>query len=382
VPRTSPYRIELTDEERARLRVLARSYSAPHRDVVRAKIVLLAADGLSNEEIAARLDTPHQIVSKWRKRFYEQRLTGLQDRPRSGRPPAFPPEVVVAIKALACELPGTCGVPLSRWHAPDLARAAVERGIVASISGTTVWRWLSADAIRPWQHRSWVFPRDPDFAEKAGRVLDLYQRRFAVETLGEKDVVICADEKISIQARARKYPTVPPAPGQPIRVEHEYERGGALAYLAGWDVHRARLFGRCEPSTGIGPFRRLVEQVMGAEPYASADRVFWIVDNGSSHRGQASVDRLQGAYSNLVLIHLPVHASWLNQIEIYFSIIQRELLAPNDFGDLKELEARLLAFQSHYEQIAEPFEWRFTRANLDALLARLHRRTPFAIEAA
>jgi transposase len=382
VPRTSPYRIELTDEERARLRVLARSYSAPHRDVVRAKIVLLAADGLSNEEIAARQDTPHQIVSKWRKRFYEQRLTGLQDRPCSGRLAAFPPEVVVAIKALACELPGTCGVPLSRWHAPDLARAAVERGIVASISGTTVWRWLSADAIRPWQHRSWVFPRDPDFAEKAGRVLDLYQRRFAVETLGEKDVVICADEKISIQARARKYPTVPPAPGQPIRVEHEYERGGALAYLAGWDVHRARLFGRCEPSTGIGPFRRLVEQVMGAEPYASAARVFWIVDNGSSHRGQASVDRLQGAYSNLVLIHLPVHASWLNQIEIYFSIIQRELLAPNDFGDLKELEARLLAFQSHYEQIAEPFEWRFTRANLDALFARLHRRTPFAIEAA
>ena len=233
MPRTSPYRIELTDEERARLRVLTRSYSAPHRDVVRAKIVLLAADGLSNEEIAARLDTPRQIVSKWRKRFYEQRLMGLQDRPRSRRPPAFPPEVVVAIKALACELPGTCGVPLSRWHAPHLARATVERGIVASISGTTVWRWLSADAIRPWQHRSWVFPRDPDFAEKAGRVLDLYQRRFAGETLGEKDFVICADEKTSIQARARKYPTVPPAPGQPIRVEHEYERGGALAYLAG-----------------------------------------------------------------------------------------------------------------------------------------------------
>jgi transposase len=382
MPRTSPYRIELTDDERARLEVLARSYSSPHRDVVRAKVVLLAAGGLSNEGIAVRLDIPRQIVSKWRKRFYKQRLAGLRDRPRTGRPPAFSPEVVVAIKALACELPDTCGVPLSRWHAPDLARAAVEQGIVASISGTTVWRWLSADAIRPWQHRSWVFPRDPDFAEKAGQVLDLYQRRFAGETLGEKDFVICADEKTSIQARARKHPTTPPAPGQPMRVEHEYERGGALAYLAAWDVHRAKLFGRCEPFTGIEPFRRLVEQVMGAEPYASADRVFWIVDNGSSHRGRASLERLQGAFSNLVLIHLPVHASWLNQIEIYFSIIQRELLAPNDFADLKGLEARLLAFQSHYEQIAEPFEWRFTRADLDALLARLHRRTSFAIEAA
>jgi transposase len=382
VPRTSPYRIELTDDERDRLEVLARHYSSPHRDVVRTKGVLLAAGGLSNEEIAVRLDIPRQIVSKWRKRFYEQRLPGLRDRPRTGRPPAFSPEVVVAIKALACELPDTCGVPLSRWHAPDLARAAVERGIVASISGTTVWRWLSADAIRPWQHRSWVFPRDPNFTEKAGRVLDLYQRRFAGETLGEKDFVICADEKTSIQARAREHPTASPAPGQPMRVEHEYERGGALAYLAAWDVHRAKLFGRCEPSTGIEPFRRLVEQVMGAEPYASADRVFWIGDNGSSHRGRASADRLQGAFSNLVLIHLPVHASWLNQIEIYFSIIQRELLAPNAFAHLKELEARLPAFQSHYEQIAEPFQWRFTRADLDALLARLHRRTSFAIEAA
>jgi transposase len=201
MPRTSPYRIELTDDERTRLEVLARSYSSPHRDVVRAKVVLLAAGGLSNEGIAVRLDIPRQIVSKWRKRFYEQRSPGLRDQPRTGRPPAFSPEVVVAIKALACELPGTCGVPLSRWHAPDLARAAVEQGIVASISGTTVWRWLSADAIRPWQHRSWVFPRDPDFAEKAGQVLDLYQRRFAGETLGEKDFVICADEKTSIQAR-------------------------------------------------------------------------------------------------------------------------------------------------------------------------------------
>ena len=273
---------------------------------------------------AVRLDIPRQIVSKWRKRFYEQRLAGLRDRPRTGRPPAFSPEVVVAIKALACELPSARGVPARERHAPDLARAAVERGIVASVSGTIVWRWLSADAIHLWRHRSWLFPRDPDFTDKAGRVLDLYRRRFAGQTLGEKDFVICADEKTSMQARGRKHPTEPSAPGRPIRVEHGYERRGALAYLAAWDVHRAKLFGRCEPSTGIMPFRRLVDDVMGAEPYASADRVFWIVDNGSSHRGQTSIDRLQGTFSNLVLVHLPVHASWLNQIEIYFSIIQRE----------------------------------------------------------
>ncbi len=156
-----------------------------------------------------------------------------------------------------------------------------------------------------------------------------------------------------------------------------------MAYLAAWDVHRARLFGRCEPSTGIEPFGRLVEQVMGTEPYASAERVFWIVDNGSSHRGQASVDRLEDAFSSLALIHLPVHASWLNQIEIYFSVVQRKVLTPNDFTDLARVEARLLAFQGHYEQIARPFEWRFTRADLETLLAKVQQHPPpSAVEAA
>ena len=123
---------------------------------------------------------------------------------------------------------------------------------------------------------------------------------------------------------------------------------------------------------------------MSAEPYASAERVFWIVDNGTSHRrGQASVDRLQGAFSNLMLVHLPVHASWLNQIEIYFSVVQRKVVTPNDFTDLAEVEARLLAFQDHYERIAQPFEWKFTRDNLlDALLAKIQRRIPSTAEAA
>ncbi len=156
-----------------------------------------------------------------------------------------------------------------------------------------------------------------------------------------------------------------------LRVEHEYERGGALAYLACWDVHQARLFGRCEPSTGIEPFGRLVAQVMTCEPYASARRVFWVVDNGSSHRGQASIDRLEGEWPNLRLVHLPVHASWLNQVEIYFSVIQRKVLSPNDVTDLAELKQRLLGFQRRYEQTAIPFDWRYTKADLDRLLQRL-----------
>jgi len=147
-----------------------------------------------------------------------------------------------------------------------------------------------------------------------------------------------------------------------------------LAYLAAWDVHRARLFGRCETKNGIEPFGRLVEQVMREEPYASADRVFWVVDNGSSHRGQASVERLEGKWPNLKLVHLPVHASWLNQIEIYFSVVQRKVLTPNDFADLDALAERLLAFQERYEQVAKPFAWKFTRRDLDRLLERLLER--------
>jgi hypothetical protein len=155
-----------------------------------------------------------------------------------------------------------------------------------------------------------------------------------------------------------------------MRVEHEYERCGAWAYLAAMDVHRMKLFGRCEKSTGIEPFEELVADVMRHAPYNTARRVFWIMDNGSSHRGDACVRRLQAAFPNIIPVHGPVHASWLNQIEIYFSIIQRKVLTPNDFASITEVADRLLRFQEHYEQIAAPFEWRFTRADLNALLAR------------
>jgi hypothetical protein len=247
----------------------------------------------------------------------------------------------------------------------------IRRGLVAAISDTTIWRWLDEDAIKPWTHRSWIFPRDPDFGLKAGRVLDLYAGGWQGRPLKADEFVISADEKTSVQARVRCHQSLPPSAGRAMRVEFEYERGGALQYLAAWDVHRATLFGRCEPTTGIEPFGRLVEQVMSAEPYRSARRVFWVLDNGSSHRGQASVTRLTEAYPRLVPVHLPVHASWLNQVEIYFSILERKVLTPAAAGSLDELAARILAFQSRYEALAAPFEWKFTRADLSGLLERL-----------
>ena len=140
-----------------------------------------------------------------------------------------------------------------------------------------------------------------------------------------------------------------------MRVEHEYERLGACVYLAAWEVHPAKLFGRCELHNGIAAFGRLVEQVMLQEPYYSADRVFWIVDYCGSHRAEACVKRLQSQWKSIEVIHTPIHASWLNQIEIYFSIIQRKVLTPNDFQSLDELMDRRLAFQEYYEKTAKPF---------------------------
>jgi hypothetical protein len=287
----------------------------------------------------------------------------------------FPPEQVAEVKALACELPVTQGLPLSRFSRTELHRLVVERGL-SEASASTLWRWLRDDALKPWQQRCWLFVRDPAFAEKAGRVLDLYQRRFQGRRLRPDEYVLCADEKSQLQALGRKHPTLPPTAGLPARFEFEYERHGTLAYLAAWDVHHANLFDRVEPKTGKQPFDRLVAQVMSSEPYASARTVFWIVDNGSSHAGQASIDRLEGAYQNLRLIHLPIHASWLNQIELYFSIVQRKALTPNEFDSLDALAERLLRFGDHYREIARPFEWTFNRADLNRLLTRIDAHEP------
>ena len=277
---------------------------------------------------------------------------------------------------MACELPAEHGVPLSRWSSVELAREAQARGIVERISGVTVWRWLSEDAIRPWNYRSWIFPRDPRFREKAGPILDLYEGRWEGELLHPGDYVVCADEKPSIQARARKHPTLPARAGEAQKVEHEYERKGALCYLAAWDAKRARLFDRCAPKDGIEPFDTLVDQFMSTEPYRSAQRVFIVLDNGSAHRGKRSIDRLQGTWPNLTVVHTPIHASWLNQAEIYFSIVQRKALQPNDFPDLDALEQHLLAFGRRYQQIARPFQWKFTRTDLNDLLDRLDTHQP------
>ena len=286
----------------------------PWRVVQRARIVLYAARGMQDIDIAARLDCSPGSVARRRRRFCVERLGAWRiKRGRVGRV-VFPPQEVAEVKVIACELPASHDLPLSRFSRVELHRLVLERGVTQA-SASTIWRWLHDDAIKPWQTRSWIFPRDPNFAEKAGRALDLYARIFDGRRLRPDEYVICADEKTQLQALGRRHDTVPPGPGRPGLIEFDYLRGGTLAYLAAWDVHHAKLFDRVEQTTGIVPFGRLIEQVMTVEPYASARRVFWIVDNGSSHAGKTSIARMRKAHDNAELIHLPVHASWLNQAE-------------------------------------------------------------------
>ena len=368
---SSAFIIVVTGVDESVLTARARSSTAAHRDVIRARIVLAAAAGVPNSTIAAELGLHVDTVRKWRRRFATQGLPGLEDLPRSGRPRMFTPVQVAEVKALACTLPAETGTPLSRFSSADLAAEAITRGVAETISAATVRRWLGADAIKPWQHRSWIFPRDPDFATKAARVLDLYARTWKGRPLGADEYVISADEKSQLQALRRRHRGQPPAPGRSRRVEFEYRRGGTLAYFAAYDVHRAHVIGQIAPKTGIEPFENLVAEVMTTEPYASARRVFWVVDNGSSHNGARSIQRMHTSWPTATLVHLPIHASWLNQVEIYFSILQRKAISPNDFADLDQLAQRIMSFQGRYNSTATPFDWTYTRDDLNTFLQRL-----------
>ncbi|WP_419992664.1 IS630 family transposase [Streptomyces boninensis] len=375
LPLASARPIFLTASGRERLKKMAYGQKTEYRLRVRAQVVLHAARGRSNARIARETGLHLDTVRAWRGRFADGGLPALADRTRSGRPARFTPVQVTEAKALACQLPAETGLPLARWSCPELAIELSARGITDSVSASTVRRWLREDALKPWQYRSWIFLRDPDFRTKAQRVLDLYDRTFEGAPLGEDEYVLSSDEKTSVQARCRCHPTLAPGRARAMRVNHEYVRGGALAYLAAYDVHRAKVFGRRESKTGIVPFMNLVEQVMTTEPYASAKRVFWVVDNGSSHRGRRAVDRLTGRFPNAVMVHTPVHASWTNQIEIFFSIVQRKVVRPNDFTNLDQVRDRLREFEDRYNATAQPFQWRFTTSDLDGLLARLDRHT-------
>jgi transposase len=372
LPRAVP--VTLAAAERATLDKRARGAKTPHRDRLRARIVLAAARGRDNARIAADLGITVDTVRKWRGRFAARGLDGLRDLPRPGRPRRISELTRAAVVALACQLPAATGIPLSRWTGPELLAELARTGAAEDLSVSSVLRILAEHPVKPWQYRSWISPRDPDFEARAAVILDLYQGSYQGTRLQPGDRILSVDAKPSIQARGRCSPTVPAARGRPVRVEHEYVRHGALALLAALDVRTGKVFAATPEATGIAPFMDLMRQVMKRPEYKDAPRVFVIVDNGSDHRGQAAAARLRDAYPNAIMIHTPVHASWLNQVEIVFSVIQKKVLTPNDFPGLGTLSYALLAFVNRYNRTAQPFNWKFTADDLTALLQRISQR--------
>jgi transposase len=366
---SSPARIDLSVEERVELSALVKP-TAQHRMAVRAEIVLAAARGDPNAKIADRLGVSRETVRKWRGRYAAERRAGLDDRPRPGRPKKYTLVQVAEVKAIACSKPEDRDVPLARWSIREIARQAQAEG-VAAVSPASVARWLRADALKPWQVESWISPRDPDFAAKGGTVLDLYQRLWRGRELRDTEFVVSADEKTGVQALRRLGANRPLGPGGKTRIESDYRRGGTVCYLAAMDVGSGEVMGVVDATCGIVPFGRLTAEVMGREPYASAEKVYWVVDNGSSHRGANAQIRLQDAYPNAVLVHTPVHASWLNQIEVFFSILTRKALTGSSFDGLDALTDRILGFQDWYNQTARPFNWTWDRAKLNQYLKHL-----------
>src|SRR5689334_1724045 len=366
--------VVLSAGERTALNKRVRGAKTAHRDRLRAQIVLAAARGRDNARIAADLRISVDTVRKWRGRFAARGLAGLADLPRCGRPRRISELTRAAVVALACQLPAATGVPLSRWTGPELLAEITRAGLDCRLSASSVLRILAEHPVKPWQYQSWISPRAPDFAAKATVILDLYQGFYQGRRLRPGDRILSVDAKPTIQARGRCRPTAPATRGKPVRVEHEYVRHGALALLAALDVRTGKVFAATPATTGIAPFMDLMSQVMSLPEYKDAPRVFVIVDNGSDHRGQAAVRRLRDAWPNAIMIHTPVHASWLNQAEIFFSITQKKVISPNDFASLDELAGTLLAFVDRYNQTARPFNWKFTAADLARLLDRISAR--------
>lgn len=371
----SKYKIKLSGQEKQELRQAKKQGRKNARLVIRVLIILLADAGKTIAQTAVVLDCCEQTVLNQRQRFVQRRPEGpvaaLQDLPRSGRPATYGAQAQAQVVATVCQTLHERKLPLSRMSLADLHQVIIREETLAQLSQSSLSRILRQHALKPWRYQYWLFPRDPDFVTKACVVLDLYAGFWQGQRLGPQEYLLSADEK-TIQVLARCHPGTVASPGHGARVEFEYERLGTVAYLAAWDVFRAKIFGRVAPTTDIVNFNQLLDQVMSQTPYRDSTRTFWLVDSGRAHDRRTFPARLQKLYPHAVAVPLPLHASWLNQIEIYFSILQRKILTPMEVTNSERLTQRVLDFQDYYQATARPFSWKFTTDDLKKRLEALH----------
>jgi transposase len=358
------YAITLTPEQEVRLASLCTCYMAPFATVQRAQIVLLAArhPEWSNATLAQRLNCHVTTVKRWRQRW--QHTDSLRDAPRAGTRRAFTPLQRARVVALACSAPRQYGKPWQRWSGEKLAQVAVEQQIVVSIAPGTIRTWLRHDKIKPWRYHSWQHSTDPQFVEKALPVLDLYAQAPSLQAQGE--LTICADEKTSLQARQRVTPTKAAAPGAVVQVADRYKRMGAVQLFCALVVASGLTFTQTRLTKKFADFKAFLSDLFQSSLCTGITVVHLILDNGPTHAPKqlATWLALLELPFAVRLYWLPTYASWLDQVEIIFSKVQRDVLTPNDFPSLVALERDLAAYFVDLNQHPKPIEWTYTKTKL------------------
>jgi transposase len=358
------YAITLTPEQEARLQQLSTCYMAPFAIGQRAQIIVLAHrhPQWQNATIAQQLGCSVNTVKRWRQRW--QRTDTLRDAPRAGTRRTFTPLQRALVVALACSTPRQHGKPWQRWSGEKLAQVAVEQQIVEAISPGTVRRWLRADKIKPWRYHSWQHSTDPQFVEKATPVLDLYAQAPALQAQGE--LIVCADEKTSIQARQRVPTTKASAPGEVLQIAARYKRMGALQLFCALVVASGLTFAQTRTTKKFVDFKAFLQAFFQSTLCAEIRVLHMILDNGPTHAPKQLGTWLASLELSFeVRIYwLPKYASWLDQVEIIFSKVQRDLLTPNDFPSLVALERDLAAYFAELNTHPKPLKWMYTKTKL------------------
>jgi transposase len=337
--------LELRDGDRLELERRVRHATGEARTAQRARIVLLAAEGHSNVEIAELVGLHFNQVGLWRQRYETFGLAGLEDGERVGRPPVYGHDEVLLLIKTVTEEPPDGSV---RWTMEALAKALNHRGI--PISASQVWRICKGLDLKPWQTESWMTSHDPDFWAKAADVCGLYLNP------PTNAVVWSVDEKSQIQARSRVAPTLPAVPGIPVRVDHGYRRNGTVVLFAGLNVHEGDVAGWVTDSTRSANFVDFLADLDRYTPRGM--ELHCIVDNLATHFTD-DVERFLEAHPRIFLIRTPTHASWLNQVELFFSILERRLLRHGEFASTDELTRRIVSFITDYNRRAKPFRWTY-----------------------
>jgi transposase len=358
------YAITLTGEQEARLQQLSMCYMASFATVQRAQIILLVHrhPEWQNAALAQRLGCSVNTVKRWRQRW--QTTDALADAPRAGTRRTFTSLQRAQVVALACSAPRQHGKAWMRWSGEKLAQVAVEQHLVAGVSPGTIRRWLRADKIKPWRYHSWQHSTDPQFVEKATPVLDLYAQAPGLQAQGE--LTVCADEKTSIQARQRVTATKAVAPGEVMQVADRYKRMGALQLFCALVVASGLTFTQTRLTKKFADFKAFLGEFFQSTLCAGVKVVHLILDNGPTHAPKQLGTWLASLELSFeVRIYwLPTYASWLDQVEILFSKVQRDLLTPNDFPSLLTLERNLQAYFTELNIHPKPVEWTYTKTKL------------------